>query len=79
MWLSSPILPIRRDSAVSQIEKVTGRRFERMSDIQRKSKVVLNNINESDFHSSLQSEKKNRWGHCTRSQADCFERDGSQS
>ncbi|PNF16115.1 hypothetical protein B7P43_G03303 [Cryptotermes secundus] len=48
--------------------KLKGRRFERVFDIQRESKVVLENIKEDDFHGTLEARKK-RWDSCIRSRA----------
>jgi hypothetical protein len=58
--------------------KLKGRRFETVSDIQRESQVVLNSINENDFHDTFEAWKK-QWNHCIHSQGDYFEGDGSQN
>jgi hypothetical protein len=38
--------------------KLKGRHFETVSDIQRESQAVLDNIKESDFHSAFEAWKK---------------------
>jgi hypothetical protein len=38
--------------------KPKGRRFEKVSDIQRESHTVLDSINENDFHSAFEVWKK---------------------
>jgi hypothetical protein len=53
-------------------------RFETVSDIQRESQAVLDNIKENDFHGDFEARKK-RWNRCIRSQGDYFEGDGSQN
>jgi hypothetical protein len=51
--------------------KLQGRRFETVSDIQKKSQAVLDSIKENDFHGTFKREK--RWDCCIRSQGDYFE------
>jgi hypothetical protein len=58
--------------------KLKGRRFERVSDIQRESQAVLDSIKENDFHCAFEEQKK-RWDLCIRSQGEYFEGDGSQN
>jgi hypothetical protein len=38
--------------------KLKGRRFETLSDIQRESKVVLDNFKKNDFHGAFEEWKK---------------------
>jgi hypothetical protein len=58
--------------------KLKGRCFETVSDIQRELQAVLYSIKENYFHGAFEAWKK-LWDHCIWSQADCFERDGSQN
>jgi hypothetical protein len=58
--------------------KLTGRSFETVSDIQRKSQAVLKSIKENDFHGAFEAWTK-LWDHCIHSQGDYFEGDGSQN
>jgi hypothetical protein len=47
--------------------KLKGRRFETVSDIQKKSPAVLDSIKENDLHGAFEAWKK-QWDRCTRSQ-----------
>jgi hypothetical protein len=47
--------------------KLTGRRFETVSDIQRESQAVLGSIKENDFYGAFEAWKK-RWYRCVRCQ-----------
>jgi hypothetical protein len=60
--------------------KLKGRRFETVSDIQRESQAVLDNIKENDFHGNFEASGGGggRWDRCVRSQGNYFEGDGSQ-
>jgi hypothetical protein len=58
--------------------RLTGRRFEIVSDIQRESQAVLDSIKANDFHGALEAQKK-KWDSFIRSQGDYFEGDGSQN
>jgi hypothetical protein len=58
--------------------KLKGQHFETVSDIQRKSQAVLNNIKENDFHGAFEAWKK-RLDCCIGSQGDYFGGDGSQN
>jgi transposase len=58
--------------------KLKGRRFETVSDIQRKSQAVLDSIQDNDFHGTFQAWRK-RWDCCICSQGDYFEGDGIQN
>jgi hypothetical protein len=58
--------------------KLKGQHFETVSDIRRKSQVVLDSIKENDFHGAFKAWKK-RWNHCIHSQGDYFEGDGTQN
>jgi hypothetical protein len=53
-------------------------RFETVSDIQRESQVVLDSIQENDFHGAFEAWKKRR-DRCICSQGDYFEGDGSHN
>ncbi|PNF19677.1 hypothetical protein B7P43_G16064 [Cryptotermes secundus] len=46
--------------------KLKGQSFERVSDIQRQSQVVLDSIKENYFHSAFEAWKK-QWDHCIHS------------
>jgi hypothetical protein len=59
--------------------KLNGRRFETMSDIQRESQAVLDDIKVYDFHGAFEAWKKKLWDRCIRSQGDYFVGDGSQN
>jgi hypothetical protein len=48
--------------------KLQGRRFETMSEIQRKSQAVLDSIKENDFNDVFEAQKKKRRNRCIRSQ-----------
>jgi hypothetical protein len=54
--------------------KLKGLRFEPVSDIQRESQAVLDNIVENYFHGAFEAWKK-RWDRCIRFQGDYFEDD----
>jgi hypothetical protein len=56
--------------------KLKGRRFERVSDVQRESKVVLDIVKENYFHGGYEALKK-RWDRCIHSQGGYFESDAS--
>jgi hypothetical protein len=56
--------------------KLKGRHFRTVSDIQRESQVVLNNIKEKVFHSTSEAWQK-LWDYCTHSQEHYFEGDAS--
>jgi hypothetical protein len=58
--------------------KLKGRRFERVSEIQRELQAVLNSIKENYFNGTFEEWKK-QWDHCIHSQGDYFEGDGSQN
>jgi hypothetical protein len=58
--------------------KLKGRRFETVSDIQRKWQAVLDSVKENDFHGAFKVWKK-LWDRCIRSQGDYFEGDGSKN
>jgi hypothetical protein len=58
--------------------KLKGCCFETVSDIQRESQVVLDSIEENDFHGALETWKK-QWDRSVCSQGDYFERDGRQN
>jgi hypothetical protein len=58
--------------------KLKGRRFETVSDIQRESQAVLDNIKENDFQGAFETWKK-LLDHCIRSQGNYFEGDSSQN
>jgi hypothetical protein len=55
-----------------------GRRFETVSDIQRESHAVLDNIKENDFRGAFEAWTK-LWDRYIRSQGDHFEGDGSHN
>jgi hypothetical protein len=48
-----------------------------VSDIQKESQAVLENIKENNFHGAFETWKK-QWDHCIHSQGDYFEGDGCQ-
>jgi hypothetical protein len=50
--------------------KLQNRRFETISDIQRKSLAVLDNIKENDFHGAFEAWKKRRDTCSIRSEGD---------
>jgi hypothetical protein len=52
--------------------KLKGRRFETVSDIQRKPQAVLDSMKENDFHGTFEVWRK-RWDPYIRSQGDYFE------
>jgi hypothetical protein len=56
--------------------KLKGRRFETVPDIQRELQAVLDSIKENDFYNAFEAWKK-QWDHCTCSQGDYSEGDGS--
>jgi histone-lysine N-methyltransferase SETMAR len=58
--------------------KLKGRRFETVSDIQRESQAVLDNVGENYFHGASETCKK-RWDRCICSQGDHFEGVGSRN
>jgi hypothetical protein len=58
--------------------KLKGQHFETVSDIQRESQAVFDNIKKNDFHGAFEA-RKNRWDHCVDSQGDYFEGDDSQN
>jgi hypothetical protein len=58
--------------------KLLGRRFERVSDIQRESQVILDSIKENDFHGAFEALEK-RWNRRIRSQGDYSEVNGSKN
>jgi hypothetical protein len=58
--------------------KLKRRSFETVSDIQRESQAVLDNIKENDFHGAFEAWKK-RWDRCIRSHGDYIEGDGRQN
>jgi hypothetical protein len=49
-----------------------------VSDIRKELQVVLDSIEENNFHCAFEAWKK-QWGHCIRSQGAYFEGDGSQN
>jgi hypothetical protein len=58
--------------------KLKGQHFEMVSDIQKESQAILDNIKEIDFHSGFEAWEKLR-DHCIHSQGDYFEGDGGQN
>jgi hypothetical protein len=58
--------------------KLKEQHYETVSDIQRQSQAVLNNIKENDFHGAFEAWKE-RLTHCVRSQGEYFGGDGSQN
>jgi hypothetical protein len=56
--------------------KLKGQHFEIVSDIQRESHMVLDNIKRSDFHGAFKVWKK-RWDRYMCSQGDYFEGNGN--